>query len=200
MTRFGQVDVDSTIACIIRTAVDQIGGFAWVTMGIVMAESGFDPDAVGDAGCSIGLLQLNTCGGQGSDYADNKDALKDPRLNMQVGQPAIARAVLYATQQGWTGERFIREVARRSGHPGMVALDDYRLNNIYNDTVQLITDAEGRLAAWPANDPRLCSGAPAPPPPLGSWSEGPAPQDVDEAFTAIERHAQRIDELAGIFG
>ncbi len=199
MTRFGQVDVDSFIACIIRTAVDQIGGFAWVTMGIVMAESGFDPDAVGDAGCSIGLLQLNTCGGQGSDYADNRDALKDPRLNMQVGQPFIARAVLYATQQGWQGERFIREVARRSGHPGFVDLDDYRLTNIYNDTVRLITDSAGRLAAWPPNDPRLCSGVVAPPPPIGSWNEGPAPADSTQADDAIKRHLDRVGELVDNF-
>lgn len=198
--RYGRVDVNAYIACVIRSAVQRIGGFEWTTMGIVSAESGFNPNAVGDAGCSIGLLQLNTCGGQGSDYASNPDALKDPVLNMEVGQPYIARAVLYATQQGWTGERFIREVARRSGHPGFVPLDDSRLTAIYNATIRLITDSNGNLVPWPPFNPNDCATPPpAPPPPLGSWTEGPAPTTRDQAVAAITRHLERMIQLLKAF-
>jgi hypothetical protein len=200
--RLGTVEVNDYIACVIRSKVIEIGGFEYITMGIVKSESAFDTNAVGDAGCSIGLLQLNTCGGQGSDYVNNKDALKDPWLNLSIGQPFIARAIWYATTQGWQGERFIREVARRSGHPGFVDLNDARLTKIYQDTIALITDGAGHLVAWPPHDPRLCGGPPAPPPPpppIGSWTEGPVPTNATEAFSAIERHAGRIDELVDRF-
>lgn len=197
--RLGRVDVPDHIACLVRQAVIEIGGFDWVVMGIVSAESGFDPNAVGDAGCSIGLLQLNTCGGQGNDYRNNKDALKDPKLNLQVGVPPIAVATLQATQRGYTGERFIKEIARSSGHPGFVPLDDPRLEHIYDDTVRLITDNRGNLVKWPVHDPRRCSGAIAPPPPIGSWTEGPTPRTVAEADAAIVRHANRVGELMEAF-
>lgn len=52
-------------------------------------ESSLDPKAVGDHGCSIGLFQLNTCGGVGttalkSGWATSKEQLKDPYLNAQI--------------------------------------------------------------------------------------------------------------------
>lgn len=197
--RLGQADVPDYIACVVRQAVAEIGGFDWTTMGIVSAESNFDPRALGDGGLSFGLLQLYTAGGQGSDYAGHGEDLFDPKLNLAVGQPYIARAVLYATQQGWQGERFIREVARRSGHPGFVPLDDYRLTNIYQHTVRLITRSDGSLAAWPPHNPAICSGVPAPPPPLGSWAEGPAPATAQQADDYIRKHLERIGELVDRF-
>ena len=193
--RLGQVDVPDYIACLVRESTRRIGGFEWVVMGIVSAESAFDANAVGDAGCSIGLLQLNTCGGQGNDYRDNRDALKDPQLNLNIGIVPIAVATLQATQRGYTGERFIREIARSSGHPGWVPLDDARLTNIYNKTMRLITNAAGALVAWPTHDARACSGAIPPPAPLGSWSEGPAPVTQAQLDAAIHRHLERMGEL-----
>lgn len=196
MTRLGRVEVDDYIACVIRQSVLEIGGFEWIVMGIVSAESGFDPNAVGDNGRSIGLLQLYVDGGQGSAYRDNPDALKDPKLNLRIGVPPIAVATLQATQRGYTGERFIKEVARSSGHPGFVSLDDPRLQHIYEDTLRLITDSRGRLVQWPPHDARVCAGAPAPPPPLGSWTDGPQPRTESEVEAAIEQHFERIGELA----
>ena len=195
MVQLGQVQVDDFIACCIRTAVQQIGGFEWVTMAIVDAESGFDPNAVGDAGCSIGLLQLNTCGGQGSDYANNRDALKDPKLNLQIGQPFIARATLVATQEGLTGDDFMREVCRLSGHPGGIPRNDPRLDPYVVAMHRVITNAAGQLVAWPPNNPALCAGGVAAPPPLGSWAEPLNPQNKDQAQQVIEAHLARVDQL-----
>jgi len=42
-------------------------------------ESGFDPRAVGDSGCSFGLFQANRCGGAGTGYS--VDQLTDPDFN-----------------------------------------------------------------------------------------------------------------------
>jgi hypothetical protein len=199
MVRLGRVDVNDRIACLIRQAALDIGGYDWIIAGIVSAESGFDPNAVGDAGRSIGLLQLYVDGGQGSAYRDNPDALKDPKLNLSIGVPPIAIATLQATQRGYSGERFIREVARSSGHPGWVPLDDARLTHIYNDTVELITDRNGNLVPWPPHNPAACAGAPPPPPPLGSWSEGPTPATAAQADAAIHRHLERMSELVDKF-
>lgn len=195
MVRLGRVDIDDVIACIIRSEADRQGCPNYIALGIAMAESGFDQNAVGDAGCSIGLYQLNTCGGQGSDYKDNPDALKDPKLNAQIGIVAITRAAFISTAAGFTGDQWIREVARRSGHPGFVPLDDSRLTNIANDCYELIFDDAGHFVQWPPNNPAVCSGVIAPPPPLGAWTEGAAPQNKDQAQVAIEAHFQRVNDL-----
>lgn len=200
MVRLGQVNVDDFIACCVRAEARNRGVDEWLAMGIVSAESNFDPRALGDGGLSFGLLQLYTAGGQGSDYAGRGELLFEPKLNLRIGMDAIATATIYARSQGWQGERFIREVARRSGHPGFVDIADARLTRIFKATVALITNFGGRIVAWPPFNPAVCAGAPAPPPPLGAWSEGPAPTTADAAFSTIERHAQRIDELAGQFG
>ncbi len=214
MTRFGSVDVNDTIACIIRSAAAFAGTDDHVAMAIAMAESGFDPDAVGDAGCSIGLFQLNTCGGQGDDYRDNRAALKNPWLNASIGIIAIARAVFRYKDRGLTPDVYIREVARHSGHPGFVPLDDRRLIAIMDAYFRLLFHPTRGLIAWPPNDAGNCreaAGPPAPPPPpspppltpppppLGSWSEGPAPRDNAQADEAIKRHLDRVGELVDAF-
>jgi hypothetical protein len=220
--RLGQVDVPDFIACTVRDVVRQVGGSEWIAMGIVSAESGFRAGALGDraAGpdvvvggityhpyfdvatgnyyCSLGLLQLNLCGGQGAGYPVT--TLLDARGNMLIGQRPIAIAEYAATLAGWTGERYIREVARRSGHPGFVALDDSRLTAIYNATVRLITDSRGNIVAWPPHDPRICAGTAPPPPPLGTWCEPFAATDSARADALIERHHERIAQLGDAFG
>ncbi len=196
MTRLGQLDVPDYVACVIRTEAQRQGCPEYLAVGIAGAESGWDPNAVGDNGRSIGLFQLYLDGGQGSDYRDNPDALKDPKLNARIAIRPITVAAYAATIAGYAGERFIREVARRSGHPGFVALDDSRLTSIVGYCVQLITDASGRIVPWPQLDLRQCADVPSPPPPLDGWSEGPVPISTDQKIDAIERHAQRINELA----
>lgn len=195
MVRLGQVDVDDFIACVIRSEAQAQGCPEYLAMGIALAESGFDPNAKGDNGRSIGLFQLYVDGGQGSDYKDNPDALLDPKLNARIGIRPITIAAFGCTSQGKTGDDFIRCVATHSGHPGAVPTDDPRVTSIVNATVRLITDAAGRLTPWPANNPAICSGAVPPPPPLGSWAEPLNPGNKDQAQTVIEAHFQRISDL-----
>lgn len=199
VARFGRVTVNDRIACLIRAECARQGCPEYIAMGIVSAESGFDPNAVGDNGRSIGLLQLYVDGGQGSAYRDNPDALKDPVLNLSIGIRPIALAAFEATRRGYTGERYIREVARSSGHPGFVDLNDARLTNIVNATYRLIFNADGSFAQWPPNDPRNCGGTPPPPPPIGSWTEGVAPRNEEEAEAAITAHLVRVVQLLKSF-
>lgn len=221
MARFGQVEVNDVIACIVRDETHKIGGFDWLSMGIALAESGLHSSAAGDPApgptvtvggrtyqahqdprngryyCSWGLFQLNVCGGQG--VGRSREELQDPRINCQIGIRPIAVATWQATVRGYTGDRFIREVARSSGHPGFVPLDDSRLTHIVNSVQRLITNASGAIVAWPQFDGRVCSGGPAPPPPLGSWTEGPAPTTAQQADDAIHRHLERMGELVDRF-
>lgn len=199
MGRFGQIDVDDTIACIIRDEARKANIPEFLPMGIAGAESGFDPDAEGDAGRSIGLFQLYLDGGQGSDYVNNPGALKNPRLNAQIAMPYIVNAYFWASQQGYTGEDLIRQVAVHSGHPGRVDPHDYRVDNIVRWTKELITDGAGHIVDWPPFNAAACAGLPPPPPPIDSWSEGPAPQNRDEADAAISAHAERIGQLVDSF-
>lgn len=220
----GTVNVPDFIATVVRSVVRELGGFEWLTMGLVYAESGFDPNAYGDfasndprypetagvspllvatgrdsAGqfiyawyCSGGLLQLNVCGGQGT---GRNDQVFDPWLNIQIGQPYISVAMLYAQQQGWQGEQFIREVARRSGHPGFVELDDPRLDTIVAKTLALILDANGDLAPWPAFDPSLATDEQPFNPLVGFWSEPFDPGDDATNDQLVTLHEIRIEEL-----
>lgn len=64
-------------------------------------ESGFRPDAVGDAGCSFGLYQANRCGGAGTGIA--VDQLVDPEWNARQFAGRI-RGQLAAGFQGSPGE------------------------------------------------------------------------------------------------
>jgi len=197
--QFGQIAVDDIIACIIRDEARKANIPEFVPMGIAGAESGFDPNAEGDNGRSIGLFQLYVDGGQGSDYVNNLDALKNPRLNAQIAMPYIVNGYFWAAQRGYTGEDLIRQVAVHSGHPGAVDPHDYRVDHIYDVTVQLITNAAGQIVAWPPFNPSVCASLPPPPPPIGSWSEGPAPTNRDQADAAISAHADRIGQLVDSF-
>ncbi|MBF6601296.1 MAG: hypothetical protein IVW36_12385 [Dehalococcoidia bacterium] len=63
----------------------------------------------------------------------------------------------------------------------------------------LIFNADGSPAVWPPNDPSRCSGVPAPPPPLGTWSEPFTPTTRDQGQQVIEAHFQRISSLFAEF-
>lgn len=96
----------------------------------IAAESGFDPTARNLTATedSVGLLQLNRIGGQGQGYSVQE--LMDPRRNLQIGLPYIAAAF----RQTWSPTippfEFIYLVSIRSGHPGQVPRDDYRILRI----------------------------------------------------------------------
>lgn len=195
MVQLGRLAVPDDIACIIRSEADRQGCPQYIALGIARAESAFDPNAVGDNGCSIGLFQLNTCGGQGSDYATNPNALKDPKLNAQIAIRPITIAAFGSSQQGLQGEAWIRNVAIYSGHPGRVSPQDPRVTAIFTYCMQLIFNANGTPAVWPPNDPARCSGVIPPPPPLGVWAEPFVPQSRDDAERLALSHFDRVDQL-----
>lgn len=60
-----------------------------VLLALAKYESGFDPQAVGDGGCSKGLLQYNTCGGLGNGHSDAE--LFDPVVILTLGAQYIRR-------------------------------------------------------------------------------------------------------------
>lgn len=115
---------------IIREETARAGVPLDIAYALIAAESSFDPSArnltaVED---SVGLLQLNRIGGQGEGYS--VEELKDPRRNLQIGLPPIARAIA----QTWSADiepyEYIYLVATRSGHPGPVDRYDDRIIHI----------------------------------------------------------------------
>ncbi len=218
---FGRHSINDVVACVLRDESHRANIPEFYSMGIAGAESSWRPNALGDeaAGpthavgprtyntyrdpatgryyCSLGLLQLNICGGQGTGYSP--ESLLDARTNARIGTSRIAAAVVSVARDGLTGEVAIAEVAIRSGHPGPVARSDSRVRRIVTITAEILFLADGRYATWPTFDPTVCAGIPAPPPPLDTWSEGPRPASEAQAEAAIERHLDRIGELIHLF-
>jgi hypothetical protein len=96
----------------------------------IAAESGFDTTAhaLTDLEDSVGLLQLNRKGGQGAGYSVQE--LLDPRRNLQIGLPHITAAHQATWSPTIAPFEFIYLVSVRSGHPGPVERDDYRILKI----------------------------------------------------------------------
>jgi hypothetical protein len=93
------------------------GDPSWDTVWrvIVQAESGGAPDAIGDGGASIGYLQLNTRGGQGTGYSPS--VLFGPATQAAIGGPPIAQAYRAGVDAGYSGMALLNYVAIHSGHP-----------------------------------------------------------------------------------
>ena len=70
---------DPTVLNAIARAAQAAGVPYNVALATAMAESGLNPNAVGDQGCSHGLFQLNTCGGEGAGMSSAQ--LNDPYTN-----------------------------------------------------------------------------------------------------------------------
>lgn len=51
-------------------------------MSVSWYESRWDPQAIGDNGCSVGYVQFNQCGGMGAPYS--REELLDGARNMQL--------------------------------------------------------------------------------------------------------------------
>jgi hypothetical protein len=69
-------------------ADSQAAGELWqVVLAIAGPESSWRADAIGDAGCSIGYLQFNMCGGLGTGIA--KETLLHGPTNMRLGAEYI---------------------------------------------------------------------------------------------------------------
>jgi hypothetical protein len=105
----------STLFDQVKSVFDRYGVPAAVWYPIAYAESGFNPDAVGDNGASIGLFQINRVNGQGIGYT--ADQLRDPVTNAEVAARAIVPAYR-ALESQVAPSQLAAEVARRSGHPG----------------------------------------------------------------------------------
>lgn len=217
MPLLGQVQVPDYQACAIRLAAQFAGTDEHVAMAIAMTESDFDAAAEGDEAfgpdvtvngvvyhpyqdpqsgrfyCSLGLFQLNMCGGQGAGHTAAE--LFDAKSNSDIAIRAIALAVMQYAHTGLPFERYVREVARHSGHPGYVALDDQRLVDISNNALRLVFNGAGQLSPWPPNNPAVCAGGLNAPPPLGTWAEPLNPATKDQAQTVIEAHFERVNQL-----
>lgn len=67
-----------------RTLASRYGAQFGVPEGLLLAlwwvESGWDPQAVGDGGCSVGLGQLNFCGGAGTTFAQRDGVTREQVL------------------------------------------------------------------------------------------------------------------------
>ena len=221
MGQYGQYAINDVIACIVRDEARKANIPDFIALGIAGAESSFNENPLGDevpgptvqVGSktynayrdpasgryfqSLGLFQLNICGGQGTGY--NPTDLLNPRFNAQVGVPPIASGYVWAVNHGYAGTDLIRQVAIHSGHPGYVDPHDYRVDNIVNVTLKLIFNPDGSWATWPPFNASVCAGLPPPPPPLDSWSEGPAPTSRADADSAIEKHLDRVGQLIYLF-
>lgn len=94
------------------------------------AESSFNPDTYVNTALeeSVGLLELNRRGGQGTGYTVAQ--LKDPATNLRIGLPYIRRAFEAVWRPGIPPREFIWQLSVQSGHPGPVAETDYRMDNI----------------------------------------------------------------------
>jgi soluble lytic murein transglycosylase-like protein len=67
--------------------------------GVVDTESGFNPEAVGDAGRSFGLMQLYL-EGAGSEFRDNPEALLNPETNLRAGCEYLRDCLLSFRDRG----------------------------------------------------------------------------------------------------
>ncbi len=120
--------------------------FDLVWRAIVQVESGGREDAVGDNGRSIGLLQLNRVGGQGTGYTAGE--LFSPTLQAQLGGPPIADAYRAGVAQGLSGAALLDYVAVHSGHP--LSDGDTQLPQV-QDYLRILNTTAGYPAspAWP---------------------------------------------------
>lgn len=99
----------------IKSVFDKYNVPEHVWYPIALAESNFNPNAIGDSGASIGLFQVNNVGGQGVGLS--RDQLLDPNTNAEIAARAISNA--YNAIRNTTDLRMqAGETARRSGHPG----------------------------------------------------------------------------------
>lgn len=92
----------------------------WIPLCIAWAETGINPNAIGDNGTSFGLFQLHIDGGQGdayTTYGTSPDVMLDPAVNAEIGIPPIASAYRNAACAGLSGFDLLVCVAEHSGHP-----------------------------------------------------------------------------------
>jgi murein DD-endopeptidase MepM/ murein hydrolase activator NlpD len=93
-------------------AAQELGIPSQLALAIAQKESEFDGSAVGDNGCSIGVMQLNTCGGEGAGLPDY--VLHDPYLNARTALQQVKQVM--QQHPDWSMGQ-IAAAAQRPGDP-----------------------------------------------------------------------------------
>ena len=93
---------------------------------VIMAESGGDPNAVGDDGAAVGLFQLHERG-MGAGLGDLR---RDPELNAAIGARGLAEGWHEGIRQGLEGERLIRFAYDYRFNPG--GGDGYQGDSVFS--------------------------------------------------------------------
>lgn len=130
MPKVGPYTWPNDLDALIRREANDAGVPLDLAYTFIAVESSFDPNTYVNNALeeSVGLLELNRRGGQGTGYTVAQ--LKDPTTNLRIGLPHIRAAFESAWTPGVAPSRFIYLVATRSGHPGPVEESDYRIKNI----------------------------------------------------------------------
>ncbi len=69
----------------VPAVVPTMSDYVNLVSSIITQESGGNPNAVGDSGCSLGLMQLNTCAGWLPSFGYSGENLFDPQTNILYG-------------------------------------------------------------------------------------------------------------------
>jgi murein DD-endopeptidase MepM/ murein hydrolase activator NlpD len=104
-----------------------------LALALIQHESGFDPKAVGDQGCSKGVAQLNTCTGEGVGVPDY--LLADPYYNAKIAFTKV-REVMNANPNADWGT-----IAAKAQRPA----DTTGYANIVNQFVDQINTGQGQM-------------------------------------------------------
>jgi len=92
---------------------------------LIRAESGGNPNAVGDAGHSVGLFQLHDRG-VGTGYT--VEQRQDPALQFQLMMPRIAAAYNSGVAQGLSGRNLAMWIGKEAERPAAAAVPRYGVN------------------------------------------------------------------------
>ena len=91
--------------------------FKKVLHAIAMAESGGNPNAVGDGGNSIGLFQNNMAGGRGAGH--RREDLLDPVYNADISAADLVNHYKQGVAQGLSGADLVAYVSRNGQRPAV---------------------------------------------------------------------------------
>jgi hypothetical protein len=128
-------------------------GLSWLVVAAVVnayAESGLNPEAVGDNGYAVGLFQLNSASPSAAGYGMSVEARKDPRTNtrriIEVVQSADGAQIRAARGQAtnWELTRLFAQWAERCakcGWQGGTAELDHRESLTYELYGDAVADA-----------------------------------------------------------
>jgi len=156
MTDWAGVSVRINVAEMVDRKAAATGLPRNVLRAFVLAESGGDPDAIGDGGASVGLLQLHERGqGAGMSVAERRD----PARNLAVGVPPIARAWRNTAHVPYDRAR-VERVALTSGHP----IENIDTVVVGSDQWEIAMSGAQRIGHWWDMLEREHPSEPEPPP------------------------------------